>query len=397
MNPAELLRLVDSLHREKGIDSESVFQGIEAALLSAARKHLGASEGFVVQINRETGEVHANDGEREIDPAELGRIAAQTAKQVMIQKLREAERDSISHDFTDRVQTVVTGAVQRFEGPNIIVTLPRTEGFLPKSEQIANETYHVGERVRALVIEVRAVGTRIRVVLSRSHPEFVRRLFEIEVPEVGEGLVEIRSIAREAGYRTKIAVVSRDPRVDSVGACVGVQGSRIKSIVDELNGEKIDIVPWSDQVDTFILKTLKPAEVESIHLEEGRKHALVIVPEDQLSLAIGKRGQNVRLASKLTGWDIDIKSKPKPEEKAKEPAPASDATAPEVSAEPKAVVEPKAVDEPASAVASPEVSAEPKAVDEPAPADAETAPVAAAPAVSAEPSATAPIPAAENK
>ena len=357
MNPTELLRLVDSLHREKGIDSESVFQGIEAALLSAARKHLGASEGFTVQINRETGEIHANDGEREVDPAELGRIAAQTAKQVMIQKLREAERDSISHDFTDRVQTVVTGAVQRFEGPNIIVTLPRTEGFLPKSEQIANETYHVGERLRALVIEVRAVGTRIRVVLSRSHPEFVRRLFEIEVPEVGEGLVEIRSIAREAGYRTKIAVASRDPRVDSVGACVGVQGSRIKSIVDELNGEKIDIVPWSDQIDTFILKTLKPAEVESIHLDETRRHALVIVPDDQLSLAIGKRGQNVRLASKLTGWDIDIKSKPKPEEKPKESAAAPVAEPPSAESKPVEASVAPSVGTPSPTVEAPSPSA----------------------------------------
>ncbi len=363
MNPVELLRLVDSLHREKGIDSESVFQGIEAALLSAARKHLGATEGFVVQINRETGEIRASDGEREIDPAELGRIAAQTAKQVMIQKLREAERESISHDFTDRVHTVVTGAVQRFEGPNIIVTLPRTEGFLPKSEQIANETYHIGERLRAMIIEVRAVGTRIRVVLSRSHPEFVRRLFEIEVPEVGEGIVEIRSIAREAGYRTKIAVASRDPRVDSVGACVGVQGSRIKSIVDELNGEKIDIVPWTDQTDTFILKTLKPAEVESIHLDDTRRHALVIVPEDQLSLAIGKRGQNVRLASKLTGWDIDIKSRPKPEEKARE----SVATA---TPETAAAADASAPAEPASATPEPA----PDATPEPPPAVSATDP-----------------------
>ena len=202
----------------------------------------------------------------------------------MIQKIREAERDAISHDFTDRVHTVVTGAVQRFEGPNIVVNLARTEGFLPRSEQIFSENYHVGERLRALVLEVRAVGTRVRVVLSRSHPEFVRRLFELEVPEVGEGLVEIKAIAREAGYRTKIAVNSVDPRVDCVGACVGVQGSRIKSIVDELNGEKIDIVRWSDQMDALIANTLKPAEIASIDLAPERRHALVIVPEDQFSL-----------------------------------------------------------------------------------------------------------------
>jgi N utilization substance protein A len=205
------------------------------------------------------------------------------------------------------------------------VSLPRTEGFLPRSEQIFNENYHVGERLRALVLEVRAVGTRVRVVLSRSHPEFVRRLFELEVPEVSEGLVQIRAIAREAGYRTKIAVHSVDPRVDCVGACVGVQGSRIKSIVDELNGEKIDIVRWSDQMDVLITNTLKPAEIQSVDLDAERRHALVVVPEDQLSLAIGKRGQNVRLAAKLTGWDIDIKPAGAPKsEKGPTPEPAGE-------------------------------------------------------------------------
>jgi len=308
MNPHELLRLVDSLHREKEIDSEEVFKGIEAALLSASRKHLGASDDLVVSIDRETGEIHAADGGHEIDPSDLGRIAAQTAKQVMIQKIREAERDSISQDFADRLHTVVTGSVQRFEGPNIVVNLPRTEGFLPKSEQIFNESFHVGERLRALVLEVRSIGTRVRVVLSRTHPEFVRRLFDLEVPEVAEQIVEIRGLAREAGYRTKVAVHSIDPRVDCVGACVGVQGSRIRSIVDELNGEKIDIVRWNDEIDVLIANTLKPAEIHSIHLDEEKRHALVMVTDDQLSLAIGKRGQNVRLAAKLTGWDIEIKS-----------------------------------------------------------------------------------------
>jgi N utilization substance protein A len=361
MNPSELLRLVDSLHREKDIDTESVFKGIESALLSAARKHLGASENLVVSIDRRTGEVSAKDGDREIDPSDLGRIAAQTAKQVMIQKIREAERDAISHDFADRVHTVVGGTVQRFEGPNIVVNLAKTEGFLPRSEQIFSENYHVGERLRAMVLEVRAVGTRVRVVLSRSHPEFVRRLFELEVPEVSEGLVEIKAIAREAGYRTKIAVNSLDPRVDSVGACVGVQGSRIKSIVDELNGEKIDIVRWSDQMDGLIANTLKPAEIESISLDPERRHALVIVPEDQLSLAIGKRGQNVRLAAKLTGWDIDIK--PSATQKAEAPgaaeAPkAESGAAPEV-AEPSPASASEATSEPSNA--APSAPAEPPA------------------------------------
>ena len=327
MNPSELLRLADTLHREKDIAIESVFQGIEAALLSAARKHLGASDELVVSIDRQTGQLYAMDGNREIAPSELGRIAAQTAKQVMIQKIREAERDSISKDFADRVHTLVTGTVQRFEGPNIVVTLHRTEGFLPRSEQLFNEVYHVGERLRAMVLEVRSVGTRVRVVLSRSHPDFVKQLFELEVPEVAEGLVEISAIAREPGYRTKIAVRSLDPRVDCVGACVGVQGSRIKTIVDELNGEKIDIVRWSDELDLLIANTLKPAEIQSIDLDEENRHALIMVPDDQLSLAIGKRGQNVRLAAKLTGWDIDIKSieKLEAETKAASEQPAEDA------------------------------------------------------------------------
>ena len=337
MNPSELLRLVDTLRREKDIDSELVFEFIETALLSAAKKHLGASEELVVTIDRETGEIAAMDGGQEIEPSELGRIAAQTAKQVMMQKIREAERDVISQDFAERVNTVVSGTVQRLEGPNIVVNLPRTEGFLPRSEQIHNETYHVGERLRAIVLEVRAVGTRVRVVLSRSHPDFVRRLFELEVPEVTDGLVEIKAIAREAGYRTKVAVHSIDPRVDCVGACVGVQGSRIRSIVDELNGEKIDIVRWSDQMDVLVCNTLKPAEIKAVHLDEEKQHALVIVPDDQLSLAIGKRGQNVRLAAKLTGWEIDIKSAeagtedpgpvaPEPAEAAKEESSESEAS-----------------------------------------------------------------------
>jgi len=309
MDPAELLRLIDSLRREKDIDVETVFQGIEAALLSAARKQFATSTDLSITIDRETGRIIAKDGDRDIDPTELGRIPAQTAKQVMIQKIREAERDAISNDFTARLMEVATGTVQRFEGPNIIVNLGRTEGFLPRSEQIVNELYHVGERIRALVLEVKTVGTKVRILLSRSHPEFVRRLFDLEVPEVGEGIIQVMAIARESGHRTKIAVASLDPRVDCVGACVGVQGTRIRSIVDELNGEKIDIVRWHDALDVLITNTLKPAEVSSILLDEANKRAVVIVPEDQLSLAIGKRGQNVRLAAKLTGWDIDLKTR----------------------------------------------------------------------------------------
>ena len=306
---SEVLRLVEALRREKDIDPEVVFQGIEAALLSAVRKHFGGEEDISISINRETGAISAFEGEQEINPEELGRIAAQTAKQVMIQKIREAERDSIAQEFGDQVGQVIIGTVYRFEGPNLVINLGRTEGFLPRSEQIVSETYRQGDRIRALIIEVKPVGTRVRVVLSRTRPELVERLFELEVPEVADGIVEVRAIAREAGFRTKIAVSSLDPRVDCVGACVGVQGSRIKNIVEELNGEKIDIVRWSDDPEMLVAYALKPAEIEEIILDDDVKHATVIVPEDQLSLAIGKRGQNVRLATKLSGWEIDITSR----------------------------------------------------------------------------------------
>lgn len=237
---------------------------------------------------------------------ELGRIAAQTAKQVMIQKIREAERDSIYEEYLERRGQIVTGRVGRREGGTLIVELGRAEAILPKSEQIPGETHMPEDRVRAMVLDVRDQGNQVRIVLSRSHPDFIRRLFELEVPEVAEKVIEMCAIAHEAGYRTKVAVNSLDAKVDAVGACVGVRGSRIKSIVDELGGEKIDIVRWSDSSKILIANSLKPAEVYDISLcfELGR--AIVVVTEDQLSLAIGKRGQNVRLAARLTQWDIDI-------------------------------------------------------------------------------------------
>jgi N utilization substance protein A len=238
--------------------------------------------------------------------AVMGRIGAQTVKQVMIQLLRQDERGSIYEEYKDRVGTIVTGTIARFEGGTMIVNLGRVEGIMPRSEQIPGEQHQVGERIQALITEVRDTPSAVKIILSRSHPELIRRLFEREVPEVGERTIEIKALAREPGHRTKIAVSSIDSKVDAVGACVGVRGSRIKNIVDELGGEKIDIVRWNESSQILIQNALKPAEVAEVSLcfELGR--ATVVVNEDQLSLAIGKRGQNVRLAARLTGWDVDI-------------------------------------------------------------------------------------------
>ncbi|MCF6150515.1 MAG: transcription termination/antitermination protein NusA [Candidatus Kuenenia sp.] len=306
MDKESLLRLVDSLHRDKEIAKEVVFQGIEAALTTAAKKHFRSQEAVSIQIDRTTGEIVAMEGDRKIDPSELGRITAQTAKQVIIQKIREAERDVIYEDFSDRKGVIVSGKVQRFEGATMIVNLGKTEGVLQKSEQTANEQYNIGERVRAIVLDVKKVGTRVKITLSRTHPDFVRKLFELEVPEIAENTIEIKALAREPGHRTKIAVSSTDENVDCVGACVGMRGSRIKNIVDELNGEKIDIIRWSEEPEVLLPNALKPAEVSGIILSPENRTATIVVPNDQLSLAIGKRGQNVRLASRLTEWNIDI-------------------------------------------------------------------------------------------
>jgi len=306
MDKESLLRLVDSLHRDKEIAKEVVFQGIEAALTTAARKHFRSQETVSIQIDRTTGEIVAMEGDRRIDPSELGRITAQTAKQVIIQKIREAERDVIFEDFSHRKGVIVSGKVQRYEGTTMIVNLGKTEGILQKSEQTANEHYNIGERVRAIVLDVKKVGTRVKIILSRTHPDFVRKLFELEVPEIAENTIEIKALARESGQRTKIAVASSDENVDCVGACVGMRGARIKNIVDELNGEKIDIIRWNEEPELLLPNALKPAEVSGIILSPENRTATVVVPNDQLSLAIGKRGQNVRLASRLTEWNIDI-------------------------------------------------------------------------------------------
>lgn len=303
---AELIRIVDGLAREKNIDKDIVLGDLELAMESAIRKKYGPEEEVTVQIDRLSGEIAAVLNGEPISMNDLGRIAAQTAKQVMIQKIREAERGSIYEEFVERKGTILTGTVSRFEGGALIVNIGRTEGFLPRSEQISGETHQPGERIRTLILEVREAPHQVKIILSRSHPDFIRRLFEVEVPEVAERIIEIKALAREAGYRTKVAVSSIDTKVDAVGACVGVRGSRIKNIVEELGGEKIDIVRWNESSQILISNALKPAEVQDTALcfELGR--ATVVVPEEQLSLAIGKRGQNVRLAARLTGWDIDI-------------------------------------------------------------------------------------------
>ncbi len=303
---AELIRIVDGLARDKNIDKDTVLEDLELAMESAIRKKYGPEEEVIVAIDRLSGDISASLNGEPISMNDLGRIAAQTAKQVMIQKIREAERGSIYEEFVERKGTIVTGTVSRFEGGSLVVNVGRTEGFLPRSEQIPGETHQPGERIRTLILDVREAPHQVKVILSRSHPDFIRRLFEVEVPEVAERIIEIKALAREAGYRTKVAVSSIDTKVDAVGACVGVRGSRIKNIVEELGGEKIDIVRWNESSQILISNALKPAEIQDIALCFELERATVVVPEEQLSLAIGKRGQNVRLAARLTGWDIDI-------------------------------------------------------------------------------------------
>jgi N utilization substance protein A len=307
----ELIRIVENISRDKNIDKESIFQDLEAAMVSAARKHFGATPtsevDIVVSIDRTTGAIRAFKDEVEIDIRKLGRIPAQTAKQVMIQKIKADERDSIFAQYVQRKGEIASGTVARFEGGSLIVNIEsRVEAIMPRAEQITGESHHPSERIRAMILDVRESSSQVKIVLSRTHPDFIRRLFELEVPEVAEGIIELKSLAREAGYRTKVAVETLDEKVDPVGACVGVRGSRIRNIVDELGGEKIDIVRWSDSSQVLIANALMPAKVSEIAIcfELGR--ATVVVTEDQLSLAIGKHGQNVRLAARLTGWDIDI-------------------------------------------------------------------------------------------
>ena len=318
MNP-ETLRIIDSIARDRNIERELLIGDLEQAMISAAKKHFNSldAEEFGCRMDPISGEitmwrniesdVPGGEPQREVIPLEsLGRIPAQTAKQVMIQRFREDERSSLLEEFSKRQGDIVTGTAHRYEGGALIVQIDRAEGFMPRSEQIPGEQFHPGDRVRCLILDVREGGSQVKIVLSRGHPDFIRKLFEAEVPEVAERVIEMKAMARESGFRTKIAVASIDSKVDAVGACVGVRGSRIRNIVDELGGEKIDIVRWNESSQILIANALKPAEVEEVSLcfELGR--GTVIVREDQLSLAIGRRGQNVRLAARLTGWDLDI-------------------------------------------------------------------------------------------
>ncbi|MDQ7849947.1 MAG: transcription termination factor NusA [Armatimonadota bacterium] len=338
---AELIRALQQLEEEKGIGKDVMFEALEAALLSAYKKNFGgAAQNVRIEIDRTTGDMRvyqvrtvvqevvdpANEialaevqqydptavpgdmVELEVTPRDFGRIAAQTAKQVWVQRLREAERELVYKEFRDREGDIVTGNVHRIERKNVYLDLGRIEAVLPPPEQIPRESYRQGERVKAYVVEVRQ-GTRgPQIVVSRTHPGLLKRLFELEVPEIYEGIVEIKAIAREAGARSKIAVASRDKNVDPVGACVGPKGSRVQAVVDELRGEKIDIIPWNADAALFVAAALSPAKVVRVDINEETKTAQVIVPDHQLSLAIGREGQNARLAAKLTGWRIDIKS-----------------------------------------------------------------------------------------
>jgi N utilization substance protein A len=310
MNGNEVLRIVDSIHRDKSIDKEIVFEGVEQAILSAARKHFGEEELIDVRIDRASGQPQVTTNGREIDRDELGdilgRISAQTAKQVMIQKIREAERDTLFDEFAQMRSQIVSGTITRNEGSAITVNIGKAEAILPRSEMIPGESHRPNERVRAVILEVKKMGPRVRVVLSRAHPDFVRRLLELEIPEVSERIIEIRSLAREAGYRTKVAVSCIDSNIDPVGACVGVRGARIRNVGEELGGERIEVVRWNDSLQVLVPNAMQPAEVEDVILCPMLGRVLVLVRDDQLSLAIGKRGQNVRLASKLVGWDIDV-------------------------------------------------------------------------------------------
>lgn len=342
----ELDRVLDQISRDKNIPKERLIEAIESAFLSAARKKWGYLGELETHYDQENGEIElfqfktvvekvadtntelTLDEAKELDPdAQMGdslgvkmdpnvfgRIAAQAAKQVIIQKVRDAERDIIYSEYKDRVGELVTGVVRRYEKGELVIDLGRAEGSIPRSEQVSSEQYKVGDRVQAYFMEINPQARGSMIILSRRHPMFVKKMFEMEVPEVSDGTVEIRNVAREAGVRSKIAVTSKDSDVDPVGACVGMKGSRVQSVVQELRGEKIDIVPWDEDPARFICNAIQPAEVVKVIIKERERSMEVVVPDDQLSLAIGRKGQNVRLAAQLTGWNIDVFSESRMDE-----------------------------------------------------------------------------------
>jgi len=339
----EFIEAVEQLEKEKRISKEVLLEALEASLISAYKKNYGSAQNVAVNIDRDTGEVKVFsrktvtddvkdplleiDAEEafameptakigdvisiEVTPKKFGRIAAQTAKQVVMQRIREAERNIIYEEFSGRETDIVTGVVQRFDKKNIIIDLGKIEVVLPPNEQVPTQNYKQGDRIKVYILEVKKTTKGPQITVSRSHPGLVKRLFELEVPEIFEGVVEIKGIAREAGSRTKIAVYSKNENVDPVGSCVGPKGARVQAIVEELKGEKIDIIKWDKNISTYVSNSLSPARVLEVDAEENNKTARVTVPENQLSLAIGKEGQNARLAAKLTGWKIDIKSEDK--------------------------------------------------------------------------------------
>lgn len=337
---AEFMQAFEQLGREKGIAPEVLFDAIEAALISAYKRNFGSAQNVRVSLDRTTGEIHVyarknvveavsdarlelslNEAktidpryeledvvELEVTPKNFGRIAAQTAKQVVVQRIREAERGMIYEEFSNRESDIVTGIVQRIEQKNVFIDLGKAEAILAPSEQIPDEIYKHNDRLKTYIVEVKKTTKGPQILVSRTHPGLLKRLFELEVPEIHDGVVELKSVAREPGLRSKIAVYSRDETVDPVGACVGHKGMRVQTIVNELKGEKIDIVKWNTDPAKYIANALSPARVVSVEVQEAEKMSRVVVPDYQLSLAIGKEGQNARLAAKLTGWKIDIKS-----------------------------------------------------------------------------------------
>ncbi|MFQ5953342.1 MAG: transcription termination factor NusA [Candidatus Omnitrophota bacterium] len=308
----ELLAALERIEREKGISKEILFEAIESALVSAARKVVEdktvEKEDITVKMNQETGEIHVFKKGVEVKSERFGRIAAQTAKQVIIQKIREAERDVVFGKYLKKVGTIVSGSVHRFEKGNIIVELDDTEAILPRSEQLPREKFRQGEAVRAFLLRVDRETGAPEVILSRADEGFVRKLFELEVPEISQGIIEIKAIAREAGERTKIAVCSKDEKVDPVGACVGMRGARVKDIVKELHGERIDIVRWNDDIREYLRNSVSPAEITKLEIDREKQEMTLFVAQDQLSLVIGKKGRNIRLASKLLGWELSVES-----------------------------------------------------------------------------------------